>query len=233
MPQSTYGKRYPLYCCIFLLLFITLLGINPVYRFDWMLETILTVIFIAFLIVSYKRFRLSNLSYTLITIFLTLHTIGSHYTYAEVPLGFWLQTVFGFARNHYDRIVHFSFGLLMAYPVREVFFRIANARGFWGVYLPLDVTLSLSAVYEIIEWLTVVVVNPTAGAAFLGTQGDEFDPIKDMALAGIGAAIAMMVTCAINLLYKPGYRQEWKKSIAVKNTSPLGEVAISKWTKKD
>ena len=91
------------------------------------------------------------MSYLLITVFLTLHAIGAHYTYSEVPFGFWMQRTLGFARNPFDRVVHFSFGLLLAYPIREVFLRVANARGFWGYFLPLDRTLSTSALFELLE----------------------------------------------------------------------------------
>jgi putative membrane protein len=92
----------------------------------------------------------------------------------------------------YDRLVHFAFGFLLAVPVREGFVVLANVKGFWSYYFPLDVTLSLSAVYEIIEWATVQVVQPGAGLAFLGTQGDEWDTQKDMAAAGTGALLAMV-----------------------------------------
>jgi putative membrane protein len=111
-----------------------------------------------------------------------------------VPLGYWLKEWGGFSRNHFDRIVHFSFGLLMAYPVREVFLRVVSTRGFWTYYLPLDVTLAFSAIYEIIEMLVAVVVSPESGAAYLGTQGDIWDAQKDMALAGCGALLCMIIT---------------------------------------
>ncbi len=103
---------------------------------------------------------------------MSLHAVGGHYTYAEVPFGYWLKDAFHLGRNHFDRIVHFSFGLLMAYPIREVFLRVASSRGFWAYYLPLDVTLAFSAVYEIIEMIVAKIATPGAGDAYLGTQGD-------------------------------------------------------------
>lgn len=190
----------------FLALFYTLVwawaAINPLHPADWLLENILVIIFVILLIVTYKKFPLSDLSYILITIFLTLHTIGSHYTYAEVPFGFWLQETFNFDRNHYDRIVHFSFGLLLAYPIREVFLRVAHAKGFWAFYLPLDVTLAFSALYEIIEWGVARVFGGELGAAYLGTQGDIWDAQKDMLAATVGAIICMTITALVRKKFK-------------------------------
>ena len=131
------------------LFFWLLTGISPVDRRDWLLENFLVLVFSGLLVATYRRFPLSDVSYVLITIFLTLHSIGAHYTYAQVPIGTWVKEVFHQGRNHYDRLVHFSFGLMLAYPARELFLRVANARGFWAYYLPLDVILALSAMYEI------------------------------------------------------------------------------------
>ena len=186
---------------IFTLVFIWA-AINPLHPSDWALENVLTVIFIIMLIVTYKKFPLSDLSYILITIFMILHTIGSHYTYAEVPFGFWLQDIFGLERNHYDRIVHFSFGLMLAYPIREVFLRVAHAKGFWAFYLPLDVTLAFSGLYEIIEWAAAEVVGGELGAAYLGTQGDIWDAQKDMLAATVGAIICMSITALVRKKFK-------------------------------
>jgi putative membrane protein len=172
-------------------------AINPLHPDDWLLENVLVFTFIPLLMLTYKRFPLSDLSYVLITLFMTLHAVGAHYTYAEVPFGFWLQEAFDFSRNHYDRLVHCSFGLLMAYPVREVFLRVANTKGFWAYYLPLDVTLAFSAVYEIVEWLTAAATNPELGAAYLGTQGDQWDAQKDIGLAATGALVCMILTATI------------------------------------
>jgi putative membrane protein len=172
-------------------------AIHPVYPADWLLENVLALIAIGGLVATYRIFPLSDLSYLLITAFMTLHAVGAHYTYAEVPLGEWMQSAFGLARNHYDRLVHFSFGLLLAYPVREVFLRVASTRGIWAYYLPLDVTLAFSALYEIVEWLVAATVAPEAGDAYLGTQGDIWDAQKDMLAAGIGALVCMMTTAVV------------------------------------
>jgi len=177
-------------------------AINPVYPADWMIENILVVTFFPLLVLTYRLFPLSDLSYLLITLFLMLHAVGAHYTYAEVPLGFWLQEACHLSRNHFDRIVHFAFGLLMAYPIREVFLRVASSRGFWAYYLPLDVTLAFSALYEIIEMVVAKLVSSSAGDAYLGTQGDVWDAQMDMASAAAGAVIAMTLTALLRPLFR-------------------------------
>jgi len=178
-------------------------AVAPLDRHDWFLENLLVIAALAILIGTYRVFPLSDLSYVLITVFMTLHAIGAHYTYSEVPFGFWLRDTLGFARNPFDRIVHFSFGLLMAYPIREVFLRVANARGFWAYYLPLDVTLAFSALYEIMEMVVATMVAPGTGDAWLGTQGDIWDPQKDMGLAALGALLCMVLTALIRKLRTP------------------------------
>lgn len=178
-------------------------AIAPLDRKDWFLENLLVVALVAILVGTYRAFPLSDLSYLLITAFMTLHAVGAHYTYSEVPLGYWIQHAFGFSRNHFDRIVHCSFGLLMAYPIREVFLRVANTRGVWAYYLPLDVTLAFSALYEIMEMVVATMVAPGTGDAWLGTQGDVWDPQKDMGLAALGALLCMCVTALIRRLRTP------------------------------
>jgi putative membrane protein len=176
------------------------LAIAPLDRHDWMLENILVVLGVALLIGTYRAFPLSDLSYVLITVFMTLHTLGAHWTYAQVPFGFWMERVMGLARNPFDRLVHCAFGLLLAYPIREVFLRVANARGFWAYYLPLDVTLAFSALYEIMEMVVATLVAPGTGDAWLGTQGDVWDAQKDMAMAALGALVCMTVTAIVRRL---------------------------------
>ena len=175
-------------------------AIAPLDRHDWFLENLLVFGVVIVLVATYRIFPLSDLSYLLIALFMTLHAVGAHYTYSEVPLGFWMRDTFGFARNPFDRVVHFAFGLLMAYPIREVFLRVANARGFWAYYLPLDVTLAFSALYEIMEMVIATLVAPGTGDAWLGTQGDVWDAQKDMGLAALGALICMIVTATLRTL---------------------------------
>ncbi len=186
-------------------------AIKPVYPMDWLLENILVVLFILLLTITYNKFPLSDLSYVCIAVFMTFHAVGAHYTYAETPIGFWMQEWFGFQRNHFDRIVHFSFGLLMAYPVREVFLRVAHTRGFFAYYLPLDVTLAFSGLYEIIEMVIAVIVSPEAGDAYLGTQGDIWDAQKDMGLAALGALICMSVTAVLRTIRKKSHVPQYQE----------------------
>src|SRR6266850_1703834 len=160
-------------------------SLAPLDRHDWFLENLLVFGVVALLIGTYRVFPLSDLSYLLITAFLTLHAIGAHYTYSDVPFGFWLQHTLGFARNPFDRIVHFSFGLLLAYPIREGFLRVANARGFWAYYLPLDVRLGFSALHVIMETVSATLVAPGPRGARLRNEGDVWDAHKDRARAGL------------------------------------------------
>jgi putative membrane protein len=179
---------------IWYLFFWLLTAIAPLDRRDWLLENFLVLVSAGVLIGTYRRFPLSDVSYVLITLFMTLHSIGAHYTYSLVPFGLWMKDVFQQSRNHYDRLVHFAFGLMLAYPAREVFLRIANARGFWAYYLPLDVTLAFSAMYEIMESWFAQIIGPGLGDAWLGTQGDIWDAQKDMTAALMGAVLCMFIT---------------------------------------
>jgi putative membrane protein len=220
---------------LFLIVWIVL-SINPRYRGDWALENGLLFAFVALLVVTYKHFPLSRISYTLIFVFLCLHAVGAHYTYAEVPYGDWfraltgasLNELMGWQRNHFDRFVHFSYGLLLAYPIREIFLRIANVRGFWGYFLPLDVTMSTSMTYELIEWGAAVLLGGELGMAYLGTQGDVWDGHKDMALASLGALISMTGTALINVHLQRDFAREWAESLRVKQATPLGEEEITR-----
>jgi len=171
-------------------------AIEPLYPRDWLLENLLVFIWSALLIFTYRRFQFSNLSYGLFIVFLSLHLAGSHYTYSETPFGFWLQDWFGFERNHYDRIVHCSFGLLVAYPMREILIRTSGLNVAWSYFITLNCIVAFSAIYEIIEAVTAIIVSPELGAAYLGTQGDEWDAQKDAGLATLGAIITMLLTWA-------------------------------------
>jgi putative membrane protein len=198
------------------------MAINPKHFDDWLLENLLVVAAVALLWFTRETFPLSRVSYTCIFVFLVFHALGAHYTYAEVPYRDWLPFLHT-ERNHYDRLVHFLYGLLLAYPIREMFLRIGNVRGFWGYFLPLDLTMSTSMLYELIEWGAAEVVGGELGAMYLGTQGDIWDAHKDMALASIGALIAMSITALINRRMQRDFAREWAESIRVKRKSPLGE----------
>lgn len=212
------------------------LAIKPRYREDWALENILVAVFVVAIAASQRRFLLSRLSYTLIFVFLCVHEVGAHYTYSEVPYDDWgraltgssLNEWMGWQRNHFDRFAHFSYGLLMAYPLREFFLRVANARGFWGYFLPLDVTISTSAIFELFEWGAAEIFGGELGTAYLGTQGDIWDAQRDMALASAGALTAMLVTASINAYLKRDFARELQESFRVKKSKPLGEDEIAR-----
>lgn len=178
-------------------LFWTWLAIAPVDRRDWLLENLLSLTLVTVLVLTYRRFQFSLNSYCLVGLFLTLHAIGAHYTYAEVPFGFWLKDLFSLNRNPFDRITHFSYGLLLLYPLRELLVRLAGVRGVWSSYLSVSGILAQSGFFEVAEAVVATLVSPELGSTYLGTQGDEWDAQKDMAAALTGALVATCVTFAM------------------------------------
>jgi len=203
--QGEVGRYLLVLTGLFALLWIAL-AIAPWHRSDWVLENVLVGAFVVALALGYRHFPLSPASYTLIFLFLCLHEVGAHYTYSEVPYDRWfesftgttLNSVLGWERNNFDRVVHFGYGLLLAYPVREVFLRLTAFRGFWSYFLPLDLTMSTSMMYELIEWGAAAAFGGDLGEAYLGTQGDVWDAHKDMALATLGAVMAMITAFSVN-----------------------------------
>jgi putative membrane protein len=234
------NRRYPTILAAIFLLWSAVLAIHPWHRSDWLLENALVLTAVIGLVLSYRRLRFSRVSYTLIFLFLCLHELGAHYTYSEVPYDVWwrhltgrtFNSLIGWERNNFDRVVHFSYGLLLAYPIREIFLRVANVRGFWGYFLPLDLTMSTSMLYELFEWGAALVFGGELGQAYLGTQGDSWDAHKDMALASLGAVIAMGVTAAINWRLQRDFAREFIESLRVKGKIPLGEEAITRALRK-
>jgi putative membrane protein len=172
---------------------LVLSGIAPRDRFTWFLEVAPIFIGVPILIATRRRFPLTPLAYRLIFIHALILTVGGHYTYAEVPLGYWMKDVFGFARNHYDRIGHFAQGFVPAILVREVLLRKTplRSRG-WIFFLVTCVCLAISACYEFVEWGTAVATGSKADA-FLGTQGDPWDTQSDMLWALIGSVTSQLV----------------------------------------
>jgi putative membrane protein len=234
MPLS--HRKYRAILAVLFALWWIVLAIQPKHRGDWLLENILALAAVTFLVVFNRWLMFSRLSYTLIFAFLCLHILGAHYTYSEVPYDQWWQSLtgqtfndlVGWHRNNFDRVVHFSYGLLLAYPVREVFLRVANVRGFWGYFLPLDLTMSTSMLYELIEWGVSVTIGGELAQDYLATQGDIWDSQKDMALASLGALITMLITAFINWRLQRDFAQEWAESFRVKHKLPLGENAIAR-----
>lgn len=177
------------------------LGIAPWYRQDWLLENLLVFAALAFLLATHRHLRFSNLSYTLLFVFLLFHELGAHYTYSLVPYDTWITKLtggtlaerFGLERNHYDRLIHFLYGSLVLLPAVELLDKIAPPLGLWRAVIPLSFILSHSALYELIEWAAATVFGGDLGTAYLGTQGDEWDSQKDMACALSGAILALTV----------------------------------------
>ena len=171
----------------------TALAIEPHDRDAWLLENLLNFVAVPTLTLSYRRFRFTDRAYVQMTAFLLLHAVGSHYTYSEVPIGAWVRDALDLGRNHYDRFVHLSFGVLCLRPLREL--TLGKARGLGPIaiaWLSVAGIAALSTAYELMEWLTAIVVDPGAGTAFLGTQGDVWDAQKDTALACGGAVLALL-----------------------------------------
>lgn len=199
MTPQPFSSNRPLQALILWLIVLWVItAIAPFNRRDWLIENLLVFIYANLLIVTYRRFAFTNLSYMLFGLFISLHLIGAHYTYAEVPFGFWLQDTFNHTRNHYDRIVHFSYGLLNAYPFRDIFMRASGVRQRWSYFMPVVGVLSFSCFYEFLEAAVAFVVSPELGDVYLGTQGDVWDAEKDAFLAFSGAVIAMSVLWLYN-----------------------------------
>jgi putative membrane protein len=167
--------------------------IHPHDYFTWILEVFPAIIGIALIFALRRRFPLTPLVLTLLTLHAIILMVGGHYTYAEVPLGFWMKSAFHFTRNHYDRIGHFAQGFVPAMVAREVLIRrdVVRTRG-WRYFIIVSICLAISASYELMEWL-VSLATGSKGDAFLGTQGDVWDTQEDMATALIAALMAPLV----------------------------------------
>lgn len=164
---------------------------EPVDRQFWVLSSLLPGLFVALLIGTCRYLPLSPASYALIAAFLTLHTIGVHYTYAEMPMGDWVSRALHMGRNYYDRVVHFSFGFLLTYPLEELFRLTGRLRGWLVYYLPVMTILGLSGLWEIIESWVARIVHPELGITYLGSQGDVWDAQKDMTAALYGSLLCV------------------------------------------
>ena len=173
---------------------------GPVDREFWAFASILPALLVVGLIAMRRWLPLSPLSYALITLFLSLHTIGVHYTYAQVPVGAWMDQALHLGRNHFDRVVHFSFGFLLAYPMEEAFRLRAHARCLVLYYLPVMTVLGLSGLWEIIESWVAGAVHPELGITYLGSQGDIWDAQKDMAAALYGAMFSVTLLAIVRAL---------------------------------
>ncbi|MBI2658959.1 DUF2238 domain-containing protein [Candidatus Woesearchaeota archaeon] len=186
------ASNYPNYLFFIYIAVWILLAISPTNRFNWFLENIIVFVFIPIIVLIHCKSRLSNASYTLIAIYLILHAIGAHYTYSETPF---FSSFLGhkFERDHYDRLTHFAFGLLMYYPIRDFIRKNVKTKGVWSYYIPWAAVVSFSAIYELLEWFAALIFAPEHVITFMGMQGDSFDAQKDMLLAAAGALIALLL----------------------------------------
>ncbi len=185
--------REPLVLLLLSVVALMISGIGPYDRTTWWLEVAPVIIAAPILIGTYRRFPLTPLVYRLIFLHGLILMLGGHYTYARVPLGFWLQDAFDFARNHYDRIGHIAQGFVPAMVGREVLIRTTPVRrGAWLFVFVTSMCLAFSAFYEMIEWWAAVIGGEGA-QEFLGTQGDVWDTQWDMFLALCGAIVAQVV----------------------------------------
>jgi len=190
---SRASRREPRALLVLGILLLALSGLSPHDRFTWFLEVAPILAALPVLVLTARRFPLTPLAYRLIFLHAIVLMVGGHYTYAEVPLGFWIRDLFGFARNHYDRLGHFLQGFVPAILVREVLRRKTPVpRGGWLLFLTTCVCMAISATYELFEWL-MAVLSGSAAMAFLGTQGDVWDTQWDMLIALIGALTAQLL----------------------------------------
>jgi putative membrane protein len=190
--------RYELFLLVTLAAILVWSGIGPHDRFTWLLEVAPVLIGVPILVFVYPRFRFTRLVYTLVWVHAVILMVGGHHTYAQVPLGFWMQEAFGFARNHYDRIGHFAQGFIPAMLAREIFLRASPLRGSrWLPFVVVCFCLAFSAFYELIEFWTAL-ASGEAATDFLGTQGDVWDTQWDMQLALIGAITALLLLSGVH-----------------------------------
>ncbi|MGI9372313.1 MAG: DUF2238 domain-containing protein [Hyphomicrobiales bacterium] len=191
-----------IYICVWLIS-----AINPHYFADWLLENVIVIAFMIMMALTWTPLCLSKTTNTLIFLFLSMHSLGAHYTYSLVPYDDWarsflgvsLNELVGWDRNNYDRVVHFSFGLLLAFPLREVLVRFSNFSGGWSYIVPFLLIISMSTAFEIVEWVAAIIFGGDLGQAYLGTQGDEWDSHKDTLWASLGGLIAVCLTLLCNI----------------------------------
>lgn len=206
--MQSQNRREPLVLLLACLALLAVTAINPHDFTTWVLEVFPVFLALPLLCISYKSFALTPLLYRLIFLHAIILMVGGHYTYAKVPLGFWMQEWFDFQRNHYDRIGHFMQGFEPAILAREIFIRKnVVKRGAWLALFVLSITLAFSACYEFIEWF-VAVVSAEAADAFLGTQGDVWDTQWDMLMCLIGAATALVLLPRLHDAHLAGLHNE-------------------------
>lgn len=186
-------NRLPLYIAISFFIYWIVLAIHPINRWNWFVENILVILAVILLVCTYRRFRFSNLSYILITLLLAFHAIGAHYTYGGVPFTIDIPYIFNPARNNFDRLVHFAWGLLISYPIYEFLLRVGRISVKWIYILTLSVVIAASSIFELIEMWGSKIMAKELAAAYLGMQGDMWDAHEDIAMALYACIITLGV----------------------------------------
>ena len=204
--------HYPKILLVLYLAIWIFLALEPKYRSVWIDENILPVLFVLLLVVTYRWFQFSNLSYSFLFVFLILHAIGGHYSYAEMPLFDLFKEQFGLMRNHYDRVVHFLFGVLFFLPVYELVTRIFRVPEGWrGFTLAFFVVAALKGGFEVLEYTYVWVrANSLTVTNYLGEQGDSWDSQKDVFLGIVGAGISWVIVGARKVMREAALLQQKK-----------------------
>jgi putative membrane protein len=191
-------RTYPTVLLVIVAAALALSGINPYDRTTWWLEIFPILIAAPILVLTARRFPLTTLTYALLAIHAIILMVGGHYTYARVPIGYWVQQLLGLARNDYDRLGHFAQGFIPAILIREILLRTSPVRpGRWLFVIVTAMCLAFSACYEFFEW-GAAVAGGTAADAFLGTQGDVWDTQWDMFCALIGAIVAQLTLSRVH-----------------------------------
>ncbi|MFC3193351.1 DUF2238 domain-containing protein [Marinicella sediminis] len=196
---------------LFAMLFVvefTLLAINPASRSVWFLENLLVFVFVLLVIKYHRRLCFSEPAWLMILVFLMFHELGVYYTYSHVPYQQWSAAIFSddivrsaaWQRNHYDRWVHFLFGLLIVLPVRELCVQISQSHSSWTSFVAFNVIVAVSALYELLEWAVAIVFGGELGVEYIGIQGDVWDSHKDLFMAVTGALLTLLVRFMIRVI---------------------------------
>jgi len=186
------GKKVHLMLLISIFAILIISGINPYDRFTWFLEVFPAIIGIMALVLTYNKFKFTNLVYILVWFHAVILIVGGHYTYAEMPLFNWIKDTFELSRNYYDRLGHFAQGFIPAIVIREIFIKNKIVKNnAWVNFITISICLAISASYEIVEFAVARITGKSANA-FLGTQGDVWDTQWDMVLALLGSIFSVL-----------------------------------------
>lgn len=191
--KTTASHRELTLLLILYLVGFILLAIDPHDRADWALENFFPISQLIAVLIAYRYYKFTRISYYMIFFYLFVQSWGGHFTYAEAAPFNWLRDEFHLGRNHYDRVAHFMLGFLLGLPIREILMQFISASRRWINFLTAALVLAIGAFYEFIEWWVAVLVTPNLGDKFLGTQGDIWDTQWDMFLALVGAVLTIAI----------------------------------------